>query len=296
MVPLEEIFCFIDDFCKDFEQAQMNRLLPNPNRCRKRQCRLSLSEIMTILILFQLSHYRTFKDFYMSCLSVHYKHEFPALVSYTRFLELIPFSMMPLFILLMHLPGKKTGRYFIDSTKLPVCDNLRIWQHKVFKEFAKRGKTSTGWFFGFKLHLVINDKGELMSFKLTPGNVDDRAVVKKLTENLKGWLFGDRGYISKKLTLALEEQGLTFITRLKKNMKQQFLDPIKKCWLNKRGIIETIIDQLKSIFHIQHTRHRSLANYFTNIFASLLAYTFKPKKSSVSFSNSIPSSLSLISS
>lgn len=135
-----------------------------------------------------------------------------------------------------------------------------------------------------------------MSFKLTPGNVDDRAIVKKLTESLTGWLFGDRGDISKKLALSLEEQGITFITRLKRNMKQQFLDPIKKCWLNKRGIIETIIDQLKSIFHIQHTRHRSVDNFFTNIFAALLAYTFKPKKSSVSFSNSIPSSLSLISS
>jgi hypothetical protein len=296
MVPLDEIFCFIDDFCKYFEHGQNHFCLPNPHRKRKKSCRLSLSEIMTILILFQLSHYRTFKDFYLSCLSIQYKKDFPNLVSYTRFLELIPFAMMPLFILLMQMPGQKTGRYYVDSTKLPVCDNLRIRRHKVFEGIAKRGKTSTGWFFGFKLHIIVNDKGELMNFILTPGNKDDRAVVKKMAQGLEGWLFGDRGYISKKLSQSLEDQGLSLMTTLKKNMKKQFLDPVKKYWLKKRGVVETIIDQLKSILHIQHTRHRSVANYFTNILAALLAYTFKPKKPSVSFSNSIPASFVLMSS
>jgi hypothetical protein len=296
MAPLEEIFCFIDDFCKHFEQAQSQHCLPNPERKRTRLCRMSLSEIMTVLILFQFSQYRTFKDFYLSCLSIHYKKDFPTLVSYTRFLELIPFALMPLLILLLKMPGKKTGRYYVDSTKLFVCHNLRIRRHKVFEGLAKRGKTSTGWFFGFKLHLIINDKGELMNFTLTPGNTDDRTVVTKLMQGLKGWLFGDRGYISKKLAKTLENQGVSLITTLKKNMKKQFIEPIKKYWLRKRGIIETIIDQLKAIFHLQHTRHRSVANFFTNILAALLAYTFKPKKPSVSFAKSIPTAPLLIAS
>ena len=296
MIPLDEIFCFIDDFCKSFDHIQSRHCLPNPHRKRMKLCRMSLSEVMTILILFQLSHYRTFKDFYLSCLSVQYKKDFPKLVSYTRFLELIPLAMMPLLVLLMQMPGEKTGRYYVDSTKLFVCHNLRIRRHKVFEGFAKRGKTSTGWFFGFKLHIIINDKGELMNFTITPGNKDDRTVVAKLMQGLQGWLFGDRGYISKKLTETLENQGVSLITTLKKNMKKQFIEPIKKYWLKKRGIIETIIDQLKSIFHLQHTRHRSIANYFTNILAALLAYTFKPKKPSVSFAKSIPPSTTLISS
>lgn len=204
--------------------------------------------------------------------------------------------MMPLLVLLMQMPGKKTGRYYVDSTKLFVCHNLRIRRHKVFGGLAKRGKTSTGWFFGFKLHIIINDKGELMNFTITAGNKDDRTVVAKLMQGLQGWLFGDRGYISKKLTNTLEKQGVELITTLKKNMKKQFIGPIKKCWLRKRGVIETIIDQFKSIFHLQHTRHRSVANYFTNILAALLAYTFKPKKPSVSFAKSIPPSTQLISS
>jgi len=295
MVPLEEIFCFIDDFCKHFEKAQKGYSLPHPRRKRKKPCRLSLSEIMTILILFQFSHYRTFKDFYLNYLIPHYKTVFPKLVSYTRFVELMPYAAMPFLILLMNTPGEKTGRYFIDSTKLSVCDNLRIYRNKVFKGLAQRGKTSTGWFFGFKLHIIINNKGELMNFKISAGNKDDRSVVNKLTQGLTGWLFGDRGYISKKLAQTLKQQGLELITKLKQNMKKQFIEPLKKCWLKKRGIIETVIDQLKAILHVQHTRHRSPANFFTNVLAALLAYTFKPKKPTVSFAKSIPEALSLIS-
>jgi hypothetical protein len=118
MVPLEEIFCFIDDFCKSFEQYSNGYFLDNPARKRKRSCHMTLCEIMTILIIFQFSHYRTFKDFYFSCLIPYYKTAFPKLVSYNRFLELIPYVIMPMIILLINIPGQKTGKYFIDSTKL----------------------------------------------------------------------------------------------------------------------------------------------------------------------------------
>ena len=287
MVPLTEIFCFIDDFCKCFEAHAQCRFLPNPKRKRRKPCRLTLSEIMTILVLFQLSHYRTFKDFYFFCLIPHYKQDFPNLVSYNRFVELTPYAVMPLFILLMNISGEKTGKYFIDSTKLFVCDNRRIYRHKVFEGIAQRGKTSTGWFFGFKLHLVINNQGEIMSFRLTAGNKDDRSVVEKMVQGLEGWLFADKGYIDKKLATRLLDKGIEFITRLRKNMKPQFLDPIRQCWLDKRGIVETTIDQLKAIFHIQHTRHRSPSNFLANLFAGLMAYIFKPKKPSVSFAKNI---------
>lgn len=287
MVPLEEIFCFIDDFCKCFDAHNKGRLLPNPTRKRNKPCRLTLSEIMTILVLFQFSHYRTFKDFYLACLVPHYKQAFPNLVSYGRFIELTPYAIMPLLVLLLNVPGQETGRYFIDATKLFVCDNRRIYRHKVFSGIAQRGKTSMGWFFGMKLHLVINDKGEIMSFRLTPGNTDDRTVVEKMLQGLQGWLFADKGYVSKKLRESLLKKGVEMITKVRKNMKAQFLEPIRKYWLDKRGIIETIFDQLKSIFHIQHTRHRSPSNFLANVLAALIAYTFKPKKPSVSFAKNI---------
>ena len=148
MIPLTEIFCLIDDFFKHFDQAQNKYILPNPNRKRNKPCTICLSELMTIIVMFHLSHYRTFKDFYLCCLCQHYRKEFPRLVSYNRFVELMPMTFMPMVLLLKGLSGKQTGQYYIDSTKLPVCHNLRIYRHKVFKNVAKRGKASTGWFFG----------------------------------------------------------------------------------------------------------------------------------------------------
>ncbi len=283
MVPVEEIFCFIDDFCKHFEQQNTKNLLPNPKRKRKRSCSFSISEIMTIVVMFHLSHYRTFKDFYIHCLKTQYIKAFPKLPSYTRIIELLPFALMPLAVMINALPGKKLGHYYIDSTKLQVCDNLRIRTHKVFSGCAKMGKTSTGWFFGFKLHLIINRHGELMRFHLTTGNIDDRALVENMTDGLQGWLFGDKGYIGAQLMETLRKKGLELITKVKRNMKKIVLDPAQKYLLSKRGVVESTIDQLKALLHIQHTRHRSVLNFQVNVLGGLLAYIFKPKKPSVNF-------------
>jgi len=278
MLPLVEIFCLIDDFCKHFQEQSVKIFLPCAKRKRNRKCALQLSGIITIFVMFHLSHYRTFKDFYINCMLVYHKKDFPKLVSYNRFVELIPHAIMPLIMILLGLSGTQTGKYYIDSTKLPVCHNLRINRNKVFKNCAKRGKTSTGWFFGFKLHLVINERGELMSFLLTSGNTDDRTPVEILMQKLQGWLFGDRGYISHQLVDRLMKMGVELVTRVKKNMKEKFIDPIKQQFLNQRGIIETIIDQLKNILHIDHSHHRSVINMQFNVLSGLLAYVFKPKK------------------
>jgi hypothetical protein len=103
-----------------------------------------------------------------------------------------------------------------------------------------------------------------MSFKLTSGNVDDRTVVLKMCQNLDGWLFGDRGYVSRKLTKILQDKGVELMTKAKKNMKKQVLTQTQKQWLNKQGVRESAIDQLKSLLYIQHTRHRSPDNFLTN--------------------------------
>jgi IS5 family transposase len=281
MIPLTEIFCFIDDFCKHFESEM--RKISLPNKKRNRPCRLSLSEIMTIIVIFQLSHYKTFKDFYLNCLSKTYAKDFPKLLSYNRFVELMPTVFLPLVVLLNGIRGKETGKYYIDSTKLPVCENLRISRHKVFEGCAARGKTSTGWFFGFKLHLIINDQGEIMRFCLTPGNIHDSKIVQKLSKGLKGWLFGDKGYIGKNLVESLKNQGLELITNLRKNMKERILDPLKQKYLEKRRVIETTIDQLKNILTIDHSRHRSIMNFQVNTLGALVAYAFKPKKPTARF-------------
>jgi hypothetical protein len=249
---------------------------------RQRSGQLEPSEIMTILIHFHQSHYRTFKAYYTEYVQKHLVSEFPDLVSYQRFVELTPQMLIPLLAYLNSLYGPCTGISFIDSTSLDVCHPKRISQHRVFANDAARGKTSVGWFYGFKLHLAVNYRGELLACSLTPGNVDDRRPVPSLVKDLRGKLFGDRGYISAALTQTLFEQGLQLITKLKKNMKNRLMELNDKLLLRKRSIIETIIDQLKNISQIEHSRHRSPTNFVVNLICGLIAYSHQPKKPSFS--------------
>lgn len=126
--------------------------------------------------------------------------------------------------------------------------------------------------------MIVNDQGEILSFCITPGNVDDRTPVPQLVKSLTGKLFGDRGYISKKLTQQLAAQDINLVTTLKKNMKAQAIDAFDKCLLRKRSIIETNNDQLKNIFNLEHSRHRSLFNYLSDVVACLVAYSYQEKK------------------
>jgi hypothetical protein len=245
---------------------------------RQRAGQLWPSEMMTILIHFHQSHYRTFKAYYTEHVQVHLSSEFPSLISYTRFVALIPTLMIPMLAYLQSRYGACTGISFIDSTSLEVCDPKRIPQHRVFALDAKRGKSSMGWFYGFKLHLAVNDRGELLACCLTPGNVDDRTPVPQMIRRLRGKLIGDRGYISAPLTTLLFEQGLQLITRLRKNMKNHLMHLSDKLLVRKRAIIESIIDQLKNISQIEHSRHRSPTNFVVHLLAGLLAYSHQEKK------------------
>jgi hypothetical protein len=272
------IFCDIDDFCQSLLAREHPQLLAHsgPKRCRASS--LSLSEVMTILVWFHASHYRTFKHYYLDSVLPGKRTEFPGLPSYTRFVELIPMTLLALCAYLQTRKGQATGIQFIDSLPIRVCHNRRIGSHRVFAGLAQRGKGSMGWFYGFKLHLVINEQGELLAFALTPGNRDDRRPVKKLVRQLWGKLFGDRGYISQELFEQLWAEGLQLITKLKRNMKNQMMPLLDKLLLRKRALIECVNDQLKNISQVEHTRHRSPANGIVNMLTALVAYTFQPKK------------------
>jgi hypothetical protein len=271
------LFADLDDFCQSFEPLYETQQLISATARRKRQSALSLSEIMTITVWFQQSGYRTFKDYFRKEVSKHLRDEFPNLVSYNRFVELMPQALVPLCYYLQTRKGHSVGVAFIDSLPIAVCHNRRIPSHKVFAHVAERGKSSVDWFYGFKLHLIVNDQGELLACQLTPGNVDDRKPVAKLARGLYGKLFGDRGYISQALQEVLSQQGLQLITKIKKNMKQRLLTVWDQLLLRKRALIETINDQLKNICQIEHSRHRSTANFLVNVIAALIAYTYKEK-------------------
>jgi hypothetical protein len=284
MMNLEELFCDVDDFCQLYLPDWHRQLLSSGERKRQRASRLAISEIMTILIAFHQSQYRNFKAYSLWQVCRHCRGEFPNLLSYSRFVALIPSVVMPMCVYLNTRRGEETGLAFIDSTSLVVCHNRRIHSHKVFKQVARRGKTSMGWFYGFKLHLVVNDRGELLAFRLTPGNVDDREPVPALTNGLSGKLIGDRGYISQPLFNLLWEQGLRLITRLRKNMHNKLMPLFDKLLLRRRAIIESVYDQLKNIQQLEHSRHRSLTNALVNIAAALIAYTHQPHKPSLNLS------------
>jgi hypothetical protein len=280
------IFCVVDDFCKALEAYCREYMLPSDtNKAWFPECRMSLSEIITIVILFHHSDYRHFKSYYKRAVQGgELKKFFPKTVSYNRFVELKAYSLMPLLIFTqLFMLRKVTGLGFIDSTALIVCHNKRIYGHKVFAGIAARGKTSTGWFYGFKLHLVINEYGEILSFYLTPGNVDDRNedVINGLCRNLSGKLFGDRGYISKALFERLLEQGIQLITRLKRNMKNVLMEMGDKMLLRKRAVIESVNNLLKNKCQVEHTRHRSVTNFLVNLLGAISAYNFLPKKPSI---------------
>jgi hypothetical protein len=276
-MSLLELFCDVDDFLLSFAPQWKVAQLATGKR-RERACQLCPSEVMTILIHFHQSHYRTFKAYYIEHVQVHLTSEFPHLISYTRFVALIPGVMVPMLAYLQSRFGACTGISFIDSTSLSVCDPKRISGHRVFAVDARRGKTSIGWFFGFKLHLAVNDQGDLLACCLTPGNVDDRQPVPQMVQRLRGKLIGDRGYISAPLTALLFEQGLQLITRLRKNMKNHLMHLSDKLLVRKRAIIECIIDQLKNISQIEHSRHRSPTNFVVHLIAGLLAYSHQDKK------------------
>jgi Transposase DDE domain len=273
------LFCDIDDFCLLFEPLWRKQLLET--RQRNRPSTLCLSEVMTIITLFHASSYRNFKAYYTEHVMKQYASAFPRLVSYNRFVELMPSALVPLCGYLQSRKGRCSGISFIDSTSLKVCHNRRIHSHKVFAGCARRGKTSVDWFYGFKLHLVINDCGELLSLRLTPGNTDDRCPVPELVKGLFGKLFGDKGYVSQPLFETLYDEGVQLVTKLKRGMRNRLMPLFDKIMLRKRAIIESVNDQLKNISQIEHSRHRSVANCFVNLLGGLIAYTWREKKPSL---------------
>jgi len=209
------------------------------------------------------------------------RNEFPQLVSYNRFVELMQSAMLALIVFLKTKRlGGCTGISFIDSTPLRACHIKREHSHKVLRGLATKGQCSIGWFFGLKLHFIINDKGEILDFVLTPGNTDDRKPLSgtNLLSRIHGKLFGDKGYISKILFEQLFIDGIHLITKLRKNMKNSLMHMSDKILLRKRAVIETVVDELKNICQIEHTRHRSQEGFIVNLISGLIAYSYLPKK------------------
>jgi len=283
---ITEIFYVVHEFCNEFEKAMKGHIArkDNSKKSRNRSFKLHDSEVITILILFHAGQFRNLKHFYTQYVQTHLKSEFPRTVSYNRFVELQCKVAMPLAVFLKTCClGKCTGISFIDSTPLRACHIRREKQNRVFKGLATKGQCSIGWFYGFKLHLIINDKGEILDFMLTQGNVDDREPLKNKSFHKKvfGKLVGDKGYISQTLFEQLFIDGIHLVTKIRKNMKNSLMLIKDKIILRKRALIETVNDELKNMCQVEHTRHRGFTNFITNLLSGLIAYSFFPKKPSL---------------
>ena len=292
-----ELFCMADDFCKFFDRMVAKYTFKSTaRRSYHRNSTMSKAEIMLIIILFHDSNYRCLKHFYQERVCKHLRHLFPKVVSYNRFVELEREVAVPLALFIKKvLLGKCTGISFVDSTPLRVCRNQRIHIHKTFKGIAQRGKCSMGWFFGFKLHLICNEKGELLNFMITPGDIDAREPLKyeAFMEFIYGKLVGDKGYIGKELFQRLFVNGIQLVTKLKSNMKGALMSVSDKLLLRKRAIIETVNDELKNIAQVEHSRHRCFDNFIVNMLGAIAAYCCFPKKPCINVERTLDTQLTL---
>jgi len=282
---LTTIFYHSDEFFKNFDNDKIGSVTDTAslaciNKTYNLQNTLSIPEIITITTYFHYSGYRHFKIYYEKEIKGHLKSAFTKVPSYNRFLEVMQENLAYLMFFSMALNANPTGVAYIDSTPIAVCKNRRISSHKVLKKLAKRGKTSTGWFYGFKLHYVINHRGEIIAFSITPGNISDqdRSVIDAVTKRLFGKLFGDRGYISAELFKDLWDRGIQIITKLRKKMKNILMPLENKLLLRFRGIIESANNILKNCLHLEHSRHRSIKGFFCNLFSAIAAYAFYANK------------------
>lgn len=280
---ITEIFYLTDEFCFEFQKTINGHLIGS---APKKKPKMAQSEVITILIIFHGMQHKNLKHFYLNYVQKHLNDLFPNTVSYNRFVELSQQVVLPMTIFLkMQCLGDCTGISYVDSTPIRVCKNKRIKRNKVFKDIATVGKSTMGWFFGFKLHLIVNEKGDILNFVITQGNIDDRAPLNdsSFLDKIKGKLYGDKGYISAKLTQLLFVDGIQLITGIRDKMKNCLLELKDKILLRKRSVIETINDELKNICQIEHSRHRSFENFISNLISALIAYSFFPKKPAIKF-------------
>lgn len=273
------IYCEVDDLLKAYENYRSQTQCPERKPTRV-PC-LSGAEVCTILVMFQMSGMKTFEYFYRQNYERGKSRDFPKAPTYECFLDYISraFPCMLLWARFLCARSARDGLYVIDSKKLEVCHLKRERGHKVFKEIAAKGKSSMGWFYGFKVHLIINSKCEIVAFEFTPGNVADNnhALLRRMLGGLQGTCVGDRGYLTKLFDEFLDN-GLHLLSKARSKMRKLPAKNEHVQLLKKRGIIETVNDLLASVYDIEHSRHRKPVNAFAHMLSALIAYQHQDAK------------------
>jgi hypothetical protein len=280
-VQLTKLYCFIDDFIKTLMKLPTGEVIAKGWKGKRGpERRLSLQEVITLNIMRFYIKVNDLKAFHRLA-SQSYREYFPKLPNYENFLKasnksLPAFVVLLWYLLFLNRGMKYGGIFFMDSTALSVCDNHYISSHKVAKGFAARGKTTKGWFYGFKLHGVCDAMGNLLQVAFTSGNVNDSLMVEKLTEMLDGLYVADAGYLLKAETFkALFEKHKRVMAAARKNMKR-LMTAEQKVLLRKRSIIETTWDVLKERFELVYHLARKMDGLFRHYCSSLISFLLQP--------------------
>lgn len=268
---LVEMFSLFDDFSQ----------LINIRSGSGRKPLLSLAEVATISLIRSEYHIRTWKGLYR-LLKEKYNDDFN-LPQYHNFVLTMNKSAAELLVLinaLLQINKLEAGIIkLVDSTSLPVCHNKRISRHKTMKHLASRSKTTMGWFYGLKLHILSDLYGNILEIKFTTGSVDDRAVLDQFLDKLEDSLIiADAGYVSQKLEQKASKKGNVLLTVVRSNMKQ-LTTPIHNYLLNLRPRVETIFSILKEKLGLVTSLPRSdlgyLAHYIHCIFGYMMIKSFR---------------------
>ncbi len=274
------IYCFVEDFLKGILGSIKYALKrPDQNTPPTPKRNLTLAELVSLAIFKSVSGHRNWKDFYQNIKSYH-KKDFPGLPVYENFLRAMN-ALSLVALLLLHgfmeffksITSKEDPK-LTDSTKLEVCKIKREFTHKVAKRIARKAKSSMGWFYGFKLHIICNGLMQILNFRITSGNTDDRKGLEMIWDDIFGMIIADAGYLGEDWQKKAQNLGKHLLTGVRANMKKIMTETQHKL-LKLRQCAETVFSVLKLRFGIESTLPRSELGFFAHYIWSITAYQFK---------------------
>lgn len=279
-VILIMIYCFVDDFIKMiFNNIKYALKRPDQNTPPIKKHNLSIAELVALAILRFFTGHRNWKDFYQHIKTYHAK-DFPRLPKYGNFIEAVNrLSGLALILLqgFMEVFKKLTpeeSKKFVDSTRLRVCDIKREFSHKVAKNIATKSKSTMGWFYGFRLHIIVNELLHILNFKITTATVDERVALEMMWSDIFGMIIADAGYMGKEWAEKAKNLGKNLFAAVRKNMKKMMTKAQHQLF-RMRQKVEIVFSVLKLRLGLETALPRSSLGFFSHYLWCLTAYELK---------------------
>lgn len=291
-ILLIAIFCFVDDFHEHILTLLRPALIrPHQQHPPLKRRNLSTTELVSLALFFQFTGHRSWRDFY-KYIKTHYRQDFPDLPSYRNFVAamnaLSPYAVILLqaFCALFRQTTPATAAKFADSTNLPVCSIKREFSHQVMKLFATKSKTTMGWFYGLRLHVLCNELMQILECRITTATVGERAALESMWNYIFGLIVADAGYLGQEFQTRARSLGKQLLTGARANMKK-LLTKKQHELLQLRQVIETIFSVLKTRLGLGSTLPRSPLGHFARYVWCLAAYQLKQYFTAVAVASTV---------